>query len=82
MMQSAGDIQGRDGLNIEYSCLVKLVGWEDVGQRSFVHGQMAPCLLKEGQRKNGDKRWSHRERCLPFRKLGPFYACEALWSHS
>lgn len=55
-----------------YLCLVRLLGWEDEGQRSFVHGQMAPCLLKEEQRKNGDKRWSHREHCFPFRKRGPF----------
>lgn len=53
-------------------CRLRLLGREDEGQRSFVHGQMAPCLLKEEQRKNGDKRWSHRG-------TWPFYACEAWW---
>lgn len=67
-----GDRRGRDDLYIDISASWGLWGWEDERQRSFVRGQMAPCLFKEEQWKNGHKRWSHRGRCLPFRKLGPF----------
>lgn len=67
MMRSAWRQTRKRQLIYRYFCLVRKLGWEDKG-----HRQMAPCLLKEEQRKNGDKRWSHKESCFPFRKLGPF----------